>query len=195
MIWAGAATPPVSIAFQQTADHVHMARAVEDAIAAERNRLVRELHDAVTQTLFAASLIAGVLPDLWETDEAEAYRSTEELRLLTCGALAEMRPAGLNQAQLPDLLRQLSEAVMGRKRLPICLDVIGDCEIPCEVKVEIYRIVQESLNNIVKYARATQVWIIVRLEAGQVHLEIRDNGLGFEAYLCKANQPGFAHHA
>ena len=181
----------------QQAGEARMARAVEDAIAAERNRLARELHDAVTQTLFAASLIAEVLPDLWEMDEAEAHRSTEELRQLTRGALAEMRtllfelrPAALNQARLPDLLRQLSEAVMGRQGLPICLDVAGDCEIPCDVKVEMYRIAQESLNNVVKYARATRVEIKVRLEAGQVHMEIRDNGIGFDSACVKATSLG-----
>jgi signal transduction histidine kinase len=171
----------------QQARDARTAQAVEDAIVAERNRLARELHDAVTQTLFAASLIAEVLPDLWDMDEKEARKSTEELRLLARGALAEMRtllfelrPAALHQARLSDLLRQLSEAVMGRKCLPICLDVIGDCEIPCDVKVEIYRIAQESLNNVVKYAHASRVEIRVRLEAGQVHMEIRDDGIGFD---------------
>jgi len=171
----------------QQANEAQMARAVEDAITAERNRLARELHDAVTQTLFAASLMAEVLPDLWEMDEAEARKSTEDLRQLTRGALAEMRtllfelrPAALSQARLCDLLKQLSEAVMGRQGLPICLVISGDCEIPSDIKVEMYRIVQESLNNVVKYARATHVDINVRLEADQVHMEIRDNGIGFD---------------
>ncbi len=130
-------------------------------------------------------------------DEAEAHRSTEELRQLTRGALAEMRtllfelrPAALNQARLPDLLKQLSEAVMGRKRLPIRLDIVGDCEIPCDVKVEMYRIVQESLNNVVKYARATQVEIKVLLEAARVYLEITDNGTGFDAASVKPTSLG-----
>ena len=189
-------TLPESREAQQVRD-AQTARAVEDAITAERNRLARELHDAVTQTLFAASLIAEVLPDLWELDEAEAHKSTEELRQLTRGALAEMRtllfelrPAALNQACLPDLLRQLSEAVMGRKLLPIHLNIEGDCEIPCDVKVEIYRIAQESLNNIVKYARATRVEINVRMQAGQVHLQIRDNGLGFDTTCVKPSSLG-----
>jgi len=194
--WVGASILPVSLEYQKAKD-AQTRRAVEDAIAAERNRLARELHDAVTQTLFAASLIAEVLPDLWEMDEAEAHRSTDELRQLTRGALAEMRtllfelrPAALNQARLPDLLKQLSEAVMGRKGLPIRLDVVGDCEIPCDVKVEMYRIVQESLNNVVKYARATQVEIKVRLEAGHVHVEIRDNGIGFDPAYVKPTSLG-----
>jgi signal transduction histidine kinase len=185
-----------SMEFQQ-AREAETRRAVEDAVAAERNRLARELHDAVTQTLFAASLIAEVLPDLWEMDEAEAYKSTEELRQLTRGALAEMRtllfelrPAALNQARLSDLLRQLSEAVMGRQSLPICLHVEGDCEIPCDVKVEMYRIVQESLNNVVKYARASRVEINVRLEANQVHVEIKDNGVGFDPSYVKPTSLG-----
>jgi signal transduction histidine kinase len=176
----------------QPASDIQTAQAVEDAVVAERNRLARELHDAVTQTLFAASLIAEVLPDLWEMDEAEAHKSTEELRQLTRGALAEMRtllfelrPAALNQARLADLLRQLSEAVMGRKCLPINLVVEGDAEIPCDVKVEMYRIAQESLNNIVKYARATQVLIRLRIDAGQVHMEIKDNGIGFDPTVVK----------
>jgi signal transduction histidine kinase len=181
----------------QKAADAQTARAVEDAITAERNRLARELHDAVTQTLFAASLIAEVLPDLWDMDQAEAHRSTDELRQLTRGALAEMRtllfelrPAALNQARLSDLLRQLSEAVMGRQRLPICLDVVGDCEIPADIKVEMYRIVQESLNNIVKYARASQVEIRVRIETDQVHMEIRDNGIGFDPACVKPTSLG-----
>src|SRR4029079_12768400 len=61
------------------------------AAAAERNRLARDLHDAVTQTLFSTSLIADVLPRLWERDQNTARRRLEELRLLTRGALAEMR--------------------------------------------------------------------------------------------------------
>jgi signal transduction histidine kinase len=173
------------------------AHAVEDAIVAERNRLARELHDAVTQTLFAASLIAEVLPDLWDMDEAEARKSTDELRQLTRGALAEMRtllfelrPAALSQARLSDLLKQLSESVMGRQRLPICLDMVGECEIPCDVKVELYRIAQESLNNVVKYARASQVEIKIRMEEDQVQMEIRDNGIGFDLHCVKPTSLG-----
>lgn len=194
--WDGAVLFPGSIQASQTGDD-QTARAVEDAIVAERNRLARELHDAVTQTLFAASLIAEVLPDLWDMDENEARKSTDELRQLTRGALAEMRtllfelrPAALNQARLPDLLRQLSEALIGRKRLPICLEVEGECEIPCDIKVEIYRIAQESLNNVVKYARASRVEIKVRLANDQVHMEIRDNGAGFDPASVKPTSLG-----
>jgi PAS domain S-box-containing protein len=175
------------IEHRQNAEEALAAKAVEDAITAERTRLARDLHDAVTQTLFSASLIAEVLPDLWEMDEAEARKSNEELRQLTRGALAEMRtlllelrPAALTQARFPDLIKQLSEAVIGRARLPVRIEKTGEYEMPPEVKVAYYRIAQESLNNIVKYARATQVEIRLTLECCNVHMEIRDDGIGFD---------------
>jgi PAS domain S-box-containing protein len=78
-------------------------RAADEAVMADRTRLARDLHDAVTQTLFSASLIAEVLPDLWEMDINEAMSSTEELRQLTAvprkmrTLLLELRPATLTQ--------------------------------------------------------------------------------------------------
>lgn len=162
-------------------------KAAEEAVSAERTRLARDLHDAVTQTLFSASLIAEVLPELWEMDIEEARHSTEELRQLTRGALAEMRtlllelrPAALTQSRFEDLLKQLTEAVIGRARLPVKLTMDGQRRLPPEVQVALYRIAQESLNNIVKYARATQVEIHVILSSTGVYLEITDNGIGFD---------------
>ena len=66
-------------------------QAEQAAIAAERNRLARELHDAVTQTLFSANLIADVIPRIWKRNPEEGLQNLEELRQLTRGALAEMR--------------------------------------------------------------------------------------------------------
>ena len=66
-------------------------QAEEMAVAAERNRLARDLHDAVTQTLFSASLIAEVVPRILEKNKDEGLKRIEEIRQLTRGALAEMR--------------------------------------------------------------------------------------------------------
>ncbi len=182
---------------RRKAEAVLASKAAEEAITAERTRLARDLHDAVTQTLFSASLIAEILPELWQIDPDEARKSNEELRQLTRGALAEMRtlllelrPAALTQARFPDLLRQLSEAVIGRARLSVNLTVEGDYELPPDVKVTFYRIAQESLNNIVKYARATQVEIRIRLDCCNVHLEIHDNGCGFDLAAVKPTSLG-----
>jgi PAS domain S-box-containing protein len=172
-------------------------KAAEEAVNAERTRLARDLHDAVTQSLFSASLIAEVLPELWQTDLEEAQRSTEELRQLTRGALAEMRmlllelrPSSLTRTRLADLIRQLCEAFIGRSRLPIVLTVEGDSELPPEVQVAVYRIAQESLNNVFKYARASRVNVNLFLSPANVHFETCDNGAGFDMSLNKPTSLG-----
>jgi signal transduction histidine kinase len=161
-------------------------QAEETAAIAERTRLAREFHDSVTQTLFSASLIAEVLPDLWKMNESEGWRRLEELRQLTRGALAEMRtllvelrPNALVEIPLPDLLRQLCESLIGRARLPIQLSIDGQRKLPPEVQVSLYRITQEALNNVVKHSKATQAVVTLRLN-GAIHLSIADNGCGFE---------------
>jgi PAS domain S-box-containing protein len=182
---------------RQRAENELAHKAAEEAILAERTRLARDLHDAVTQTLFSASLIAEVLPDLWEMNPEEARKSNEELRQLTRGALAEMRtlllelrPAALTQARFPDLIKQLSEAVIGRARIPVKLSVEGEYELPVDVKVAFYRIAQESLNNIVKYSRARQVEIKIELDYCNVHFEVRDDGSGFDQVQIKPTSLG-----
>ncbi len=172
-------------------------KAAEEAVAADRTRLARDLHDAVTQTLFSASLIAEVLPDLWDMDTDEAKRSTEELRQLTRGALAEMRtlllelrPATLTQTRLSDLIKQLCEAFIGRSRLPIKLSIEGDCPLPPEVQIAVYRIAQESLNNVFKYARATQVDVNLFISENTVRFETCDNGIGFDTATVKPTSLG-----
>ncbi|MFW6068486.1 MAG: GAF domain-containing protein [Chloroflexota bacterium] len=156
----------------------------------ERQRLARELHDAVTQTLFSASLIAEVLPRLWEKDEALARLRLGELRELSRGALAEMRalllelrPAVLEASPLPDLLRQLVEATRGRAQLNIALTVDGvppSGGLPGDVQVGLYRIAQEALNNIVKHAEATKVDVQIAFGAAGVLLDIHDDGKGID---------------
>jgi signal transduction histidine kinase len=162
-------------------------KAAEEAVTAERTRLARDLHDAVTQTLFSASLIAEVLPDLYAADPREGQQSTEELRQLTRGALAEMRtlllelrPSAVTQARLEDLIRQLIEATTGRARLPVQFFAHGQRPIPDDVKIAIYRIAQEALNNIVKYAKASEVMVDLRQHQLGVRLTVSDNGVGFD---------------
>lgn len=172
-------------------------KAAQEAVIADRTRLARDLHDAVTQTLFSASLTAEVLPDLWDMDVEEAKRSTEELRQLTRGALAEMRtlllelrPSTLTQTRLGDLIRQLCEAFIGRSRLPIKLSIQGEYPLPPEVQVAIYRIAQESLNNVFKYARATQVDVNLYISESTVNFVTCDNGIGFDMSTSKPTSLG-----
>jgi signal transduction histidine kinase len=149
--------------------------------------LARDLHDAVTQTLFSASLIAEVLPRLWERNPEEGQRRLAEMRELTRGALAEMRtlllelrPAALVEADLGDLLRQLAESITGRARVPVAVEIEGACQTSPETKVALYRIVQEALNNAAKHSEAEHVGIRLRCSSNVVELTVRDDGRGFD---------------
>jgi GAF domain-containing protein/HAMP domain-containing protein len=173
-------------------------QAQELAVVEERNRLARDLHDAVTQTLFSASLIAEVLPRIWERDPDEGRHRLEELRELTRGALAEMRtlllelrPAALADAELGDLLRQLTESITGRARVPVTLAMEGQRPLPLDVKVALYRIGHEALNNVAKHAGASQATVSLRYtppfppeiggeQRGSVELHVSDDGRGFD---------------
>jgi signal transduction histidine kinase len=159
----------------------------ETAITAERHRLARDLHDAVTQTLFSASLIAEILPRVWERHPDEARRHLGELHELIRGALAEMRtlllelrPSALTEAKFGALLRQLTEAMTGRTRIPVSLAVEGNHSLPPDVQIALYRITQEALNNISKHAEANQVVVNLRCQPEWVELGISDDGRGFD---------------
>lgn len=176
-------------------------QAAEMAVAAERNRLARDLHDAVTQTLFSASLIAEVLPRLWERNPDDGRGRLEELRQLTRGALAEMRtllfelrPATLVEAALEDLLRQLSEAITGRARIPVALKIEGRGKLSTEVKIALYRIAQEALNNIAKHSGASSAEVLLQYaeeDGGRgIRLKISDNGKGFEPHKVTSEHLG-----
>ncbi|MEM7344156.1 MAG: PAS domain S-box protein [Chloroflexota bacterium] len=164
------------------------AQAEQIAVAAERSRLARDLHDSVTQTLFSANVIADVLPRLWERNPDEARRRSDELQQLTRGALAEMRtmllelrPDKLTEIPLEDLLHQLVDAVIGRARLPIALQIAGDFStLSPDVQVSLYRIAQEALNNVAKHARATQVVVTLSQVNAHIKLSVQDDGRGFD---------------
>jgi signal transduction histidine kinase/HAMP domain-containing protein len=195
LAWGIASTAAVAIENARLYD-----RSQELAIAQERQRLARDLHDAVTQTLFSASLTAEVLPRLWERDQSEARRRLEELRQLTRGALAEMRtlllelrPAALIETNLGDLMRQLTEAITSRAGVQTRFHTEGSCPMPPGVQVAIYRIAQEAFNNIAKHAGAQTVDVSLTChEKSGVTLIIRDDGRGFNSDEHRSDQLGLA---
>lgn len=163
--------------------------AEESAAAAERNRLARDLHDAVSQTLFSVSLIAEVLPRIYARDPVQGAQRLDELRHLSRGALAEMRtlllelrPAALAEAKLPELLKQLGEAVTGRARIPVEVVTEGSGELPTDVRLAFYRIAQEALNNVAKHSRARKAKVSLAPLVGhpdEARLAVEDDGAGF----------------
>jgi signal transduction histidine kinase len=169
-------------------DNARLREQVQQAAAtAERDRLARELHDAVTQTLFSASLIAEALPRVWEQSPESGRRGLEELRRLTRGAAAEMRtmlvelrPVALTEKPLGELLRHLTEAMSGRARVPMELSLDGNCRLPPDVQIALYRIVQEALNNIAKHASASQVSVELCCRPQRAVVSVSDDGAGFD---------------
>lgn len=182
--------------FQSIADQLGVAvenarlfaRSEQAAVTAERNRLARDLHDAVTQTLFSSSMIADVLPKIWERNPDEGRRRLEELRQLTRGALSEMRtllvelrPAALADTDLGDLLEHQVNAFIARTRLQVGFERSVSYNPPVEVKEAFYRIAQEAFNNIARHAEAAQVRVRLDGEPGKMDLTIQDDGVGFDA--------------
>ncbi len=160
----------------------------ELAAAEERQRLARDLHDAVSQNLFSVSLLADVLPRIWERNPTEARQRTEELHRLADGALAEMRmlllelrPAALTDTPLGDLLRHLAKSVGARARFSIQVITDGNHPVPPDVQMGLYRIAQEALNNMLKHARASQASIRLNNWPDRVELQVADNGHGFDS--------------
>lgn len=159
----------------------------ELATLEERQRLAREMHDAVSQTLFSACLKAETLSILWKRDPDRAMQNLLDLYRLNRGALAEMRsllvelrPQALISADLGDLIRQLADGVAGRTQMDVDVCVEGRHTLPAEVQVAFFRIAQEALNNIEKHARASQVQIALDNQRERVFLKIVDNGCGFD---------------
>jgi len=164
-----------------------IAQAKETAVAAERSRLARELHDVVTQILFSINLIGMSLPRLWKRDPLMAESSTNELQRLTRGALAEMRillrqlrPQTIVASDMSTLLIQLSESVSARHDIPGDVQVDRLCKLPPEAHLALYRIAQEAMNNITKHAEASRLALNLSCDAKTATLSIEDNGHGFD---------------
>lgn len=172
-------------------------QAAELATVQERQRLARELHDAVTQTLFSASVIADVLPRLWKKNPVEGERRLEELGHLTRGALAEMRmlllelrPSALTEVGLGPLLKHVADAAAGRARIKVALTVEEKCAIPAAVQMAFYRVAQEAVNNIVKHAGASEAAVRLSSRDNIAHLFVSDNGSGFDPSMVTADHLG-----
>lgn len=176
----------------------HYAQARDLAMREERTRLARELHDSVTQNLYAATLVIETVPVIWSRNAAEGAHNLAKVRQLVRGALAEMRtllfelrPAALAAAELATLLRQLGEVLTGHTRIPVEVHIEGSVSLPVDVKIAIYRIAQEAFNNIAKHAGATQVRVVLRaLCEGGVCLVVRDDGCGFDPRSTPADRMG-----
>ena len=141
--------------------------------------------------------IADALPRIWERDQEQARKGLGDLTTLTNAALAEMRtlllelrPETLEKQELPELLHQLSQGLMGRTSIQVSMNIDEHCFLPGEAKIALYRITQEALNNIIKHSRTISAQINLVCDGGLVKLNISDNGVGFNPLSVSVHRLG-----
>lgn len=161
-----------------------MARSL--AALEERQSLANDLHDSVSQTLWTATLLAETLARASDLS-AEQRDRADRLHALTAGALSEMRtlllelrPSVIEETPFADLVQQLVSAFESRRRAKCVVHLDREVEPLPTVKVALYRILQESLNNVSRHADAESVHISVEVTSDVLEMRVRDDGEGFE---------------
>jgi signal transduction histidine kinase len=166
----------------------YTARAEELAVLQERNRLARELHDSVTQSLYSLTLLAEAGQRMIRAEDLQqiagnqtrlgqiAQQALQEMRLL----VYELRPLALKSEGLVGALEQRLETVERRAGIQARVLVEGEVDLAPGLEEELYGIAQEALNNALKHARASKIVLSVRMVDKSVILEIADDGQGFD---------------
>jgi len=158
-------------------------------IIEERQRLARELHDAVTQSLYSLTLMADAAQkfndqSLWARSEhylrmvqTTARDVLKEMRLL----VFELRPSALENEGFVNALRQRLDTVETRAGVETHFEINQVAAPPIDIQVALYRIAQEALNNALKHAQASSVMVSYFADQEHVRLTIQDNGQGFDS--------------
>ena len=170
----------------QLQQYTHSAE--EPAIANERNRMARELHDSVAQTLYGLNLqSAAAARHLAEGRVDQVHQTLIEIQERTLQSLRdtrllifELRPPILVEAGLSAALQARLEAVERRSGVRAHPKITSMARLPAAVENGLYRIAQEGLNNVLKHAQAGQIWVTLEGKDGKLRLEIRDDGCGFD---------------
>ena len=154
----------------------------------ERERLAREMHDAVMQSVYSLTLFAEAgrrLASMGQIERVEenlqmlsetAQQALSEMRLL----LYELKPAVLEQAGLIEALRQRLDAVERRTGMIARLEIKGGGQLAAPLEDGLYRVCHEALNNTLKHALATEVTVTLSVDTESAQLRICDNGIGFD---------------
>jgi signal transduction histidine kinase len=169
-------------------------QASERAAAAERDRIARELHDSVSQTLYSIAMVADALPVILDHDPATAGRQATQIRSMTLQALGdlrvlllELRQSTLESASLAGLLEQMS-ADAGAVQVVIEGD--RDRELPPPVKLAVYRIIQQAVTNARRHAGPATVVVHLRQRAGGLTVSVVDDGVGFDTTVSTPGRHG-----
>lgn len=154
----------------------------------ERQRLARELHDSVNQTLFLIGSIAEAVQLQGKVVSETFSNQLAQLQQLSQVAMAEMRvmlfelrPDTLVDTELEKLLRQLAASLASRTMGEITVIAAPLIDtLPDDIKIIFYRVAQEALSNAVKHAHAEHIAVILEEHDTQIALSIQDDGDGFD---------------
>jgi signal transduction histidine kinase len=180
-------------------EHARLQKQAEQlAVLEERERLARELHDSVTQSLYSTNLYGkaaalaltagkyeaavGYLQELQET----AQEGMRDMRLL----IFQLHPPELEAEGLAAVLQARLAAVEARADLETDFRVEEERRLPMTIEGELYWIAQEALNNVLKHAQARHVSVWLRFTPTTVALEVRDDGIGFDPQNIPATGQG-----
>src|SRR6266851_4433240 len=162
-------------------------QAQELASLQERQRLARELHDSVSQALYAIGLGAHTAREAIASDSEQAMASIEYVIALAEAGLAEMRalifelrPESLKIEGLVAALTRQVAVLRSRYKLTVDATLDNEPDLPLEMKHALYRVAQEALHNTVKHARASTVALRLARQNNEIILQVRDNGKGFD---------------
>jgi len=166
------------------------------AMEQERNRLARELHDSVTQTVFSMNLAAQSARLLLDKDVHRVSEQLLRIDDLAASALNEiqslitqLQPRSVVKEGLPTALHRLAEERRERDGLQVMLEVCGERALPKPVAAGLYSIVHEALVNVTKHSGSDEAFVRLDLSGNDSCLEIEDHGTGFNPQLVW-NQPG-----
>ena len=171
----------------------------EQDILQERNRLARELHDSLSQSLFSMVLNAEAANLFFDTDHEKARAQIRLLYETANAALKEMRtlifelrPANLEEEGLAAVLAKHAKMISDRYGLMVRVDMKGQRRLPSNIEKGLYRVTQEALNNIVKHAKATEAAVYLDAQDDMIYLTIKDNGVGIAPGVVKPGTLGLA---
>ena len=179
---------------QRTAELRDLAGHLVNARESERSHLSRELHDQMGGLFTVMKLELARLRRLVDLPGVAAERAEGvERRLNECIALKRMiienlRPSALDQLGLSAALEHLCRDTAAVSGLRVHAS-IDDLSLDADVELTVFRLTQESLTNVLKYADAKEVWVTLQASAGQAHLSVRDDGQGFDPQAV-----GVGHH-
>ena len=169
-------------------------QAEERATVHERNRIAREIHDSVGHALTAQTIQLNNVIAFWQVDKNKAYQFVIEAKKLTATALKEIRSSVSTlrsdplEGNLEKAIALLFQEFSSRTQIVPQHTIVLDCYLTEEIKLTVYRIVQEALTNIAKHSKAQNVKVNLQTFSEHLHLSIEDDGKGFDPEL---NTTGF----